>query len=122
MRLNTYTDHHHTNKIQQCLPSQADPKNYEPARVREVPINENTDTYIVQLQDSGDIVELKKDQICDMNPAAPINQQPNMSSFPLAPWIRDGAKVTLFLPNIMREPKQGYLHKNEDQSWYFKPG
>ena len=95
------------------VPLQADPKNYEPAQVLKVPINEDTDTYIVQQQDSVDIVELKKDQIRDMDPAGPINQQTNTSSFPLAPWICDGAKVTLFLPHVMS-------CKNQNKGTYIK--
>ena len=104
------------------IPSKTNPNNFEPAHVLEVPINENTDTDIVQVQESGDIIKLKKDQIRDMNPDAPIKEHDNESKFPLSPWIRDGAKVTLFLPHTMQEPKQGYIYQNEDKTWYFKPG
>ena len=107
------------NRTQQCL---SHPKNFEPARVLEVPINENTDTYVVQLQDNSDIIELKKDQIRDMDPHAPIQTFNDQSSFPMSLWICDSAKVTLFLPHTVQEPKQGYFCQNTDESWYFKPG
>ena len=85
-----------------------------------MPINENTDTYTVQLQDSGDILELPKEKLRDIDPNTPLQNNTDLS--PLVPWLKDGAKVTLYLQHIMKDPKQGYIYKNDDETWYFKPG
>ena len=133
-RLTIFTDHQHTNKIKQCSfaqiksldTSHSSPNKhqYEAATILNVPLDDTTDYYRVQIQDSGDIIDIGINDIYETDPTRNINlTQSEHKLFPLIPWIQHDAKVTLYLPNLMKEPKQGYLNYNRGlELWTFRPG
>ena len=72
------------------------------------PIDENTDPYIVQLENI-DIVEVMTEHISETNPnATPQDIPATTTDPPHLKWIKDGAKVTLVPPGGST-PKQGYI-------------
>ena len=74
----------------------------------EPPIDENTDPYIIQLE-NNDIVEVMTENISETNPnATPHDIPATTTDPPHLKWIKDGAKVTLVPPGGST-PKQGYL-------------
>ena len=75
--------------------------------------------YSLKLTDSGDIVDIVECDIMLHNPNVIINSTNIVLTLP---WIQHGAKTTLFLPEVMLTPKQGFLLKQDDDSWSFHPG
>jgi len=73
-----------------------------------VPVNEETDPFIIQL-DNGDIIEAQSHHIKEAPSAAKLESSNQLQSMPHIPWILlHGAKVTMVPPNE-NVPKQGYL-------------
>ena len=99
-------------------------RNYVEATVLNVPIDDSEDFYRVQVKETGDIADVLMTEIKEHNPNSDIDhRQGTQRPFPTIPWIKHNAKVTLYLPNMMPEPKQGYLQFNEQsEEWHFKPG
>ena len=99
-----------------------DTDEYIAVTILSIPVNDETDHYVIQHKDSGDIHEVLASELRDDNPNATPTDVPNPHlPVPHMPWIRDKAKVTLYLPHIMTKPKQGYLDFN-DSNWRFLPG
>jgi hypothetical protein len=94
---------------------------YLPAKIISVPINHDDDTYTIQEQISGDILEVLAEDLSPHNPHAPINIPTKSDPFPHLPWIKHGAKVTLYLSDRMSHPKQGFLQHGNNK-WSFLPG
>ena len=85
-----------------------------------MPLEDDTEPYVIQELDSGAIYELMKDKISFHNPNSNPHEM-EKCDFPHMPWIRHNAKVTLYLNDKMKEPKQGTLiHTNSN--WYFHQG
>ena len=63
------------------------------------------------------------DELFDHDPTSnPKEIQDNLQTpFPHLPWVQHNAKITLYLPHIMTQPKQGYL-SNDNNSWSFLAG
>ena len=100
-----------------------DPPDYEEATVLNVPIDDMEDYYHIQLKNSGDIIDVPMQKIKEINPKKDVDITSNTTKpFPLIPWIHHDAKVTLYLPNMMCKPKQGYLNYNRGlYLWKFQP-
>ena len=94
---------------------------YHRVHVLSVPINDDDEKYTVQQQDSGDLLEVLADELLNHNPTASPLDTPQDVDFPHLPWIKSGAKVTLYLSDRMVHPKQGTLAKQVDE-WVFIPG
>ena len=94
---------------------------YEAAVVLNQPVNEDEDLYTIRIEASDNIIQVKCEDILDHNPDAPITNDTNESPIPLLPWIQDGAKATLFLPQQIKKPQQGHLLQDNDD-WKFRPG
>ena len=99
-----------------------DTDEYIEVTILSVPVNDDTDPYVIQHKHSGDIMEALASELTDCNPNEHPTDIPN-SLHPLRhmPWIHNDAKVTLYLPHIMTKPKHGFLSLN-DSSWTFMPG
>lgn len=84
---------------------------FQPVRILDVPIDEEIDPYTVQHIETGDILQVMHMDLLDHDPTAdPQQLQNNLNvPFPQYPWIKDDAKVTLFLPHLMLQPRQGFL-------------
>jgi len=90
----------------------------KPATVLTVPLSDDL-PYTVQLED-GRILEEYSTSLSPHDPTPP-NHQPEQSLVS-HPWIKHGAKVTVFFSNKMTSPKQGYLYKSNTDQWSFIPG
>ena len=65
------------------------------------------------------VYELLASDIFDNDPTTPPSDHSNPHNpLPHLPWINSNSKVTLFLPNKMKVPKQGYFNHNKN-SWEF---
>ena len=95
---------------------------YRKATVITPPHDEDTGTYIVQMQQTGEIREVNPQHLFNHNPAT----TPTDSAQPLnnlLPWIKHNSKVTINLQRHFSTPKQGYLtHNTNTDEWYFIPG
>ena len=99
-----------------------DTNEFIPVTILSIPVEDETDHYIVQHKTSGDIHEALATDLRDDNPNEIPTDIPNPNTpFPHLPWLHDKAKATLYLPNIMPKPKQGFLDFNDGQ-WQFLPG
>ena len=76
---------------------------------------------MVHITTTGNIQDFPASEIMDHDPTITPTNDDNTIPFPLLPWIKNNAKVTLYLPNRMTTPKQGFLHLNDDE-WIFQPG
>jgi hypothetical protein len=85
-----------------------------------IPIDETTDCYTVQEKESGKIVELQPDQILDTDPTIPPSDTDEPINH-MYKWISHNAKATLFLSELWKKPRQGYLQRTGDD-WSFIPG
>ena len=99
---------------------------YVEAKIISSPINDENEPYTIQsLADSG-IHEMMATSLLYHNPSKiPKDPTPSvdLSTFPLLPWIKPEAKTTLWLPKVMKQPKQGILkHDNILDVWSFSPG
>ena len=101
-----------------------DNNTYVEATVLNVPINDSEEHYRLQIKNTGDIVDIQMTEIKEQNPNEEIDhRQDTQRPFPTIPWIKNDAKATLYLPNMMSEPKQGYLKFDEPtEQWHFHPG
>jgi hypothetical protein len=97
------------------------PNNFQKAKVLSIATNEDTEPYIVQIMDSGDIQTHQIDDILDHDPTATPQDNPSHHPLPHLPWIHHKSHVTLFLNDRMTTSKQGLLiFKNNE--WYFNVG
>ncbi len=85
------------------------------------PVDPNTDTYAVQEVISGAILDVPHEDLLDADPTCTPDKQQSTLPFPQFTWAVNGAKCTLFLPNKMKEPKQGTLQFNFNEC-SFDPG
>jgi hypothetical protein len=97
---------------------------YKAAKVLNIPIYDDTKTYIVQEINTGGIHQFLAEELHNHDPtSSPSDVPTGRSPFPHLQWIRDDAKATMFLPQFMNKPKQGKLYQNSrDKSWSFTPG
>ena len=97
---------------------------YYSAKVLSVPIDDNDDPYILQLNDTDEIIEAMECDILDHDPSSPtIPITTSSHPFPEYTWIQHNAKVTLYLSDHMPKPKQGHLvHDTINNTWTFSPG
>ena len=100
---------------------QTTPGSYTAGTILSIPINEETEPYIIQQTDTGDIHEMLADEITDHDPNSNPSDFNTSLPFPHLPWIQHDEKATLYLPHIMAKPKQGYLQYTNN-SWTFIPG
>ena len=102
------------------------PNTYTKATVVSIPVNNESDPYTVQTDNTGNIHEIMATKLLDHDPTATATDPkptPSNGTFPLLPWINDESKATLWLPGIMTAPKQGHLKYTDDtDSWAFSPG
>ena len=94
---------------------------FNPVKILSLPVNDDDDTYTVQDQITGDILEVLSEEISKDNPTAPATLSSPSNPFPHIPWLLHGAKVTLFLSDRMPHPKQGTLQQGPTK-WTFLPG
>ena len=86
-------------------------------------MDEDTENYIVQLQNSDAIVEAPATELFDTDPTHPPLSI-NTPSQHFLPWVQHGSKVTMFLSDKgWSAPQQGYLlHTPETDEWFFQKG
>jgi len=89
----------------------------ETAKILTIPLDLES-PYSVQIK-SGDILDVME---CDLLPHDPTNTHDTTNLVLTLPWIRDEARTTLFIPELMKSPKQGVLLKDNSDSWSFHPG
>jgi hypothetical protein len=97
---------------------------YKAATVLNIPINDDNGLYTVQEIGSGDIHQILAEEMLDHNPSVtPTNIPSGNHPFPHLQWIEPNAKVTMYLPNIMKKSKQGRLQQDQTtKEWTFHPG
>ena len=99
---------------------------YVQAKIVAAPLDDENDTYTIQETLTGNLRELNAEDISDHDPTAvPEDPSPTTLShpFPLLPWIKPDAKATLYLPKVMKSPKQGFLQYDDiTETWSFIPG
>jgi deoxyuridine 5'-triphosphate nucleotidohydrolase len=97
---------------------------YTAAKVLNVPINDDTETYTVQEINTGHIHQCLAEELMDHNPTDSPEDAPNGTyPFPHLQWVHDNSKATMFLPQFMTKPKQGKLWQNQnDKTWSFTIG
>jgi hypothetical protein len=98
---------------------------YTKARVVDIPINDETSTYTVQILNTGNIEQYLAEDLLDHDPTANPQMITESQQHPFThiPWLKSEAKVTLFLQHTMKKPKQGYLVNNPDNNtWQFFQG
>ena len=95
---------------------------YQKATVLRIPIDDNDekDMHVVQIKSTGEIREVPSSKIFQHDPTLPPSDKDQPVNH-MYSWIRHDAKVTLFLSEHWKKPKQGILHK-ENEEWYFMPG
>ena len=91
------------------------------AKILSVPVDEGDENFVVHITTTGDIQEFPASEIMDHDLTIAPTDADNAIPFPLLPWIKHNSKVTLYLPNRMTTPKQGFLHL-KDEEWIFQPG
>jgi hypothetical protein len=96
-------------------------ENYIPCKVLSIPIDEESETYVIQAINSSDIYEIMSDDIYDHDPTADPSSLPTTDPFPHLPWLKHGTKATLYLSDHMQQPKQGKL-LCKDGEWSFLLG
>mmetsp|Transcript_5101 Transcript_5101/g.7380 ORF Transcript_5101/g.7380 Transcript_5101/m.7380 type:complete len:342 (+) Transcript_5101:709-1734(+) len=90
---------------------------YLHATILSVSIEDNDDTYTVQM-DNNNIESLHEEDILDHDPNAPVPEEKGSIS-PIHHWVKHHAKVTIFLIDHWNKPKQGNLHFDEkEKEWY----
>ena len=83
-------------------------KKTTPVTILRIPIDEETELYIVQTKESDDILEVKSDELSDHDPTiVPTDTLQPLNG--LYPWVKDKAKVTLFLSGQWTKTQQGHL-------------
>lgn len=87
---------------------------YTPVKILNQPIDEERESYIVQEDESGDIIEVEGENIFDTDPTADPTTSTTSIPFPHHHWIKHQAKATLFLNDRMKTPKQGKLIQNNN--------
>ena len=93
---------------------------HQEAKILSIPLNEDTEPYVIQELMSGSIYEAMKENLLQYNPTEqPTNN--TAQDFPHLPWLKTNAKVTLYLNDRMKEPKQGILTRQHEE-WYFHQG
>ena len=75
------------------------------------PVDKGNDPYLIQDIDTGIINQVSFYFITETN-TVPNNPPENAAGFPYHPWIAPNAKVTLFLPQQMKNPQKGYPTKH----------
>ena len=96
---------------------------YTQATVLSIPLDESNEPYTLQEKQSGNIVQHLASELIDHDPtSAPIEEPTDKSPFPHIPWIKSGARATIYLQDRMLEPKQGYLLRQENHQWVFAQG
>jgi hypothetical protein len=85
------------------------------------PVDNDNDHYVIQETESGNILEVFANEILDHNPNDDPTEHQTSTPFPHIPWLKNGARVTLYLANTMPHPKQGKLYFR-DNKWIFAPG
>ena len=95
---------------------------YHPATILDIPIIEASEPYTVQDKNTGDIKQFLGEELLDHDPTATITSNIHTTlPFPYLPWIQDQSKATLYLPQHMKKPKQGFIILS-DKTWSFHPG
>ena len=96
---------------------------YLQVRIIDIPIDENKEVYTVLHEETGDIYQFFSHELLDHNPNADpiVVQNQQQPPFPHLPWLKDGAKATIYLPESMSQPKQGFIQQT-DNDWSFIPG
>jgi hypothetical protein len=94
---------------------------YEAVHILSIPIDPDT-PYVVQVCNSGDIMEVTESDLVDHDPD--VDATSHISNpFELISWLKPGAKATLYLADRMNTPKQGFLEKDGTTNvWFFIPG
>ena len=89
------------------------------ATVLAIPLSSSSG-YTIQLSASKDIIEVEASDILPHDPSS-ANPGPEPNPILTLPWLQHKAKCTLYLPEQMTKPKQGYLFK-EGSTWSFLSG
>ena len=101
-------------------------KSYVQSTIVSTPLDDENEQYAVQTVDKGNIHEFMSDKLLDSDPTVvPTDPSPLQSTavLPTLPWITPEAKVTLYLPQHMQQPKQGRLKYTDiTDTWSFSPG
>jgi deoxyuridine 5'-triphosphate nucleotidohydrolase len=97
---------------------------YKEAKVLNIPINDDSEPYTIQEVNTGEIHQMLAEEILDHDPSATPTDIPTSNiPFPHLQWLQNGEKVTLFLPQLMKKPKQGKIyHDSQTNQWSFRPG
>jgi hypothetical protein len=97
---------------------------YQEAKVLNIPINDDSEPYTIQIVPTGEIHQMLAEEIMDHDPTATPTDTPSSNSpFPHLQWLQNGEKVTMFLPHLMKKPKQGKIyHDKQTNQWSFTPG
>ena len=72
-------------------------------------VDPSHESYVVQLCVSGDIKEVSHENLLDYDPTPNSSSLDTKIPFPYLPWVTHEAWCILFLPDKMKEPKQGTL-------------
>ena len=75
----------------------------------------------IRYSDSGDYDQVPESYITSLN-VSPITLIDSKIIYHLHKWIRNDAKVTLYLHDKMAKAKQGYLLTDDEGEWVFKTG
>ena len=95
---------------------------FHDATIIDIPLG-GSHMFTVHYTDTEDIEQVHRDCIHDLSPESPAAPSWQTSPFPSVPWItHTSTKVTMFLPNKMTSPKQGYLLQDSSGQWAFVPG
>lgn len=101
------------------------PDVYDKGTVLSIPVDDDEEPYTIQNCTTGEITQLLSEELLDHDPTNnPSNTIPDLiSPFPNFPWILPEAKTMLYLPTIMKKPKQGFIqYDTTNDTWNFKPG
>jgi hypothetical protein len=94
---------------------------YIACKVLSVPINNDSETYVLQAIDSGDIHETVTEDILDKDPSTNPTIITTTLPFPYLSWLKHDTEATIYLSNCMQQPKQGRTtYKNN--AWSFLLG
>jgi deoxyuridine 5'-triphosphate nucleotidohydrolase len=97
------------------------PPTYHKGTILHQPIDDDDEPYTIHNTSTGNILQLMCSEILDHDPSKPITTNTSNLPFPHIPWLLHKAKVTVFLNDQMKTPKQGRLIF-EDNTWFFQIG
>lgn len=94
---------------------------YIQVRILDVLINEEDKPYTDQTVKTGDIHQLMHNELQghDLSANPQIIHDTQKLLFPNLPLINHDSKETLYLHQVMSCPKQGFLHRDDNNNWTF---